>query len=502
VTGLAVLVPVAGRADPLAHPLALGLLAGACALPFWSTPEVIVDASRYFCQAKALATSGWRAFWSGWGGPIFAWTDLPLTGLLNGLVFRLLGEERLGMQGLNTAFLAGTVLCTSRLGRTLWDAETGFLAGLLVLACPFLCSQVPLLLADVPAMFFFTLAVGGWISALATGGAARIVLAGLGIAGAVLAKFSTWPMLSTLVVAAAVLGPNRHWRQAGRGLGALAVAGLLLAPAAVALWPVLREQLPFLASYQRPGLTRWTESPVSTLLFQTHPLLVTAALAGLARGVRRRERRLLIPLCPLLILAGLAVQRSRYSLPCLPMLALVAGYGLRGLAEVPLRRFLALGAAWSALVTGRLAFVPFLAATSAGNLEPAGHYLDHLGVSQAQVVTLPAEGLVLDSRVALPLLDLHTRVPLLHWPTPQPQPDPETLAAAPLRFTWEMPLPDLYQRPADPSGTAALVVIRGWAGQPLPPAVADLAATYPQAAAFDADSGAFTAKTLITVYHH
>ena len=44
----------------------------------WSQPEIIVDASRYFLQAKSLAANGPAYFIHEWGYGIAAWTDLPL----------------------------------------------------------------------------------------------------------------------------------------------------------------------------------------------------------------------------------------------------------------------------------------------------------------------------------------------------------------------------------------------------------------------------------------
>ena len=65
------------------------LLAAAIVMasPFWSEPEVIVDSSRYFTQAKHLQLYGLGYFAEQWGKEIFAWTDLPLMPFIYGLVF-------------------------------------------------------------------------------------------------------------------------------------------------------------------------------------------------------------------------------------------------------------------------------------------------------------------------------------------------------------------------------------------------------------------------------
>ena len=96
---------------------------------------------------------------------------------LYGLVFKFFGEQRIFIQVLNTLFYSLTVVLTYQLGKTLWDEDTGFWGGLLLLGFPYLYTQVPLMLVDVPTMFFFMLAVVTCVNALKKGGTGRIVLA-------------------------------------------------------------------------------------------------------------------------------------------------------------------------------------------------------------------------------------------------------------------------------------------------------------------------------------
>ncbi len=65
---------------------------------FWKEPEVILDASRYFTQAKYLKVYGIKHFITEWGRGIHAWTDLPLIPFLYGLIFKFLGESRIYIQ--------------------------------------------------------------------------------------------------------------------------------------------------------------------------------------------------------------------------------------------------------------------------------------------------------------------------------------------------------------------------------------------------------------------
>jgi 4-amino-4-deoxy-L-arabinose transferase-like glycosyltransferase len=166
---------------------------------FWKTPEVIMDSSRYFTQAKHLEAYGASYFLKEWGNGINAWTDLPLMPFIYGLVFKFFGESRAYIQIITSSLFSMTVVVTCLTGRTLWDEETGFFAGAMLLGIPYLYSQIPLMLVDVPTMFFLTLSIFTFIKAMESG-RGWILFSALSIFCAVLSKYSTWMMLSVLVV--------------------------------------------------------------------------------------------------------------------------------------------------------------------------------------------------------------------------------------------------------------------------------------------------------------
>ncbi|MEW6601906.1 MAG: hypothetical protein AB1499_13115, partial [Nitrospirota bacterium] len=90
-----------------------------CAI-FWEVPEVIIDSSRYFTQAKHLEVYGIGYFLSEWGKNIYAWTDLPLVPFLYGLVFKIFGESRAFIQVFTAVGFSGTAVVTYLIGRALW----------------------------------------------------------------------------------------------------------------------------------------------------------------------------------------------------------------------------------------------------------------------------------------------------------------------------------------------------------------------------------------------
>jgi 4-amino-4-deoxy-L-arabinose transferase-like glycosyltransferase len=264
---------------------------------FWGEPEVIVDASRYFVQAKYLELYGIGYFFREWGKDIMAWTDLPLIPLLYGLIFEVFGEARIAIQMFVALLFSATVVLTYLIGKTLWDEAVGIYGGLFLLAMPYLLTQVPLMLVDVPAMFFLTLAVFATIKAVRQGGLWLLVASSVAIMLALLSKYSNWLMLS--VVPVVLLSHfESGWKVILRRMGM------------VMLWKfgVLAEQLALLQSYQLPGLQRWHESFTSTFFFQIHPFITLAALYSIYRAIRRKDPRYAIVGWMLLLLIVLEIK--------------------------------------------------------------------------------------------------------------------------------------------------------------------------------------------------
>jgi len=481
-------LPLPGR-RPAAFLFFAALAAGAC---FQGAPEAIVDASRYFAQAKHLAVYGPASFLAEWGRGIPAWTDLPLVPLLDGLAFRAFGESREVVQALRTLYLAGAVALTCDLGRALWDEEVGFAAGAFLLAIPYLMTQVPAMLVDVPAMFFLALALRATVAALQHGGAARVLLAALATTLALLSKYSAWLLATSLPVAWLVLRRSGAPRA---GLAALAIAGALVAAALAPIRTVVAEQLALLIGYQAPGLRRWGESFASTFLFQVHPFLTAAALLALGLAIRRRDGKVLVVLWPVLLLLVLRVERIRYWIPAFPMLATLGGYGLRALRS-PERRLVLWSAVVSALVVAGGGYLPFLERTSAANLEEAGAWLDALDGEAAEVFTPAPDDAEVNPAVSVPLLDLHTRKRLVYrYEAAPPPPGHET---SPLRFTWAYRNPEYYEGRGE--APAATIVVTDDLSRPLPAGLAARLRGRRPDRVFAADEGVFRHRTLVAVY--
>ncbi len=439
------------------YPVLLFAVSFSAVLPLWNEPEVILDASRYFLQAKHLELYGIASFFREWGGEIGAWTDLPVVPFLFGLIFRYLGESRAAIQLFTTVLFSLTVVSTYRIGKALWSGETGLLAGLLLLGFPYLLTQVPLMLVDVPAMFFVTLSMDAFLSGTDRGGLGRMLLAVGAIALTVFTKYSTWFMLPVLPIMALVLGRGNPRAFSRRAVVILSCAGLLAVALFLAGHAVFLRQLELLRAYQWPGLARWSEGFASTFLFQVHPFISVLALLGIIAAGWKRDVRFLIPAWFVLFVLLLQVNRIRYLLPLFPLLALMAAYGLHAwIDDQRVRRFTALCAAAASLVLVFWSYLPFLSSTTLANLRDAGGYIDALPDEAVEVRVLLQQESAGNTEMAIPLLDLYTRKRLVYRQDRPPRPDDERIGTSPLRFTWEFKRPAWYSENA---GDNALPVV-------------------------------------------
>jgi hypothetical protein len=483
--------------SPLAAPV---LLSAAAAVMLWSEPELVMDASRYFTQAKHLEVYGVGYFVKEWGKAILPWTDLPAIPFLFGLVFSFFGEHRIAIQAFTTVLFSSTVLLTCLIGKKLWSEEIGSTAGLLLLGMPCLVAQTPLMLVDIPTMFFLTLTIYTCMDALERGGSRRVAIASCALFLSVFSKYSAWLFLSVLALVAARAVNKDRSSAIRRSLAVLALSGALIAAAAVFKADVIADQLALLKSYQLPGLERWGESHVSTFFFQVHPFVTIAAVCSFFVAVRKKDPSFLI-ISWLLVLVFLAdIRRFRYVLPVLPLLALMAAYGLQLIGRREVRAFIVSATVVTSLITVIFGYLPFARNTSTMNIARAGDYLNSAGLSGVEVVTLPLRDPVVNPAVAVPLLDLFTRGRIAYHYDPGPALTSAEWATSPVRFTSEYQNPKYYSEDPDPGRPATVVVISGEPNHDLPPFLRQRVGASPVVKRFESSSDPFRYKTIVDVY--
>ncbi|MBI5410179.1 MAG: glycosyltransferase family 39 protein [Nitrospirae bacterium] len=540
VSGIIISYMLARASFPQKRPARfLFLISFAVSVFFWREPEVIVDASRYFTQAKHLEVYGMKYFISEWGRGVNAWTDMPLIPFFYGLFFKLFGEARIYVQVFNSLLFSLTVALTCLIGETLWDEETGFLAGVTLLGIPYLYSQIPLLLVDVPMMFFITLSIYTFIKALRKGGM-WVSASSIAIFCAVFSKYSAWLMLSVLPVIFTVYliqkaqkcrsakvqkapplnkvgntpltplyrgefnseprTPNSKLQTLFyRGISVALIAGALIAIVVLFKFDVIMHQIRFLREYQAPGLRRWGESFVSTFLFQTHPLITSAALYSVYAAFKKRDLSFIITLWLPLLTVLLQIRRSRYVMVMLPMLALMASYGLLKIRAFEIRRFIVYCIAASSIVTAGLAYLPFLQKMSLANLKYAGGFLNTIEAEAIDIYTVPSTDTVVNPAVSVPILDIYTDKDIYYHHDPGFSLPFENIKESPLRFTWEYKNPAYYEKRL-PDKNSPVIVISNGSLENLPDFLRDKTRELKKIRVFDVTNEIFSFNPVVTIY--
>ena len=482
----------------------LFMLTFAVSALFWQEPEMIVDASRYFTQAKHLELYGFGYFFQEWGKGINAWTDLPAIPFIYGSLFRVFGESRLIIQVFNTLLFSSAVVLTYLTGKELWDRDIGLYAAIFLLGIPYLFTQVPLMLVDLPAMFFLMLSIYTFLLALRRG-SVQVAIAGLSIFMAFFTKYSSWLMLTVIPVIYAVeLYRNRKERldrNAMRGMIVFFVSFFLISIMIAFKHDEIVKQIHLLLSYQMPGLKRWGESLVSTYLFQMHPVIPMLALLSLFVAVRKRDTAYIIVAWLVLVILALQVLRIRYIMMVFPLLSLMASYGLGLIRDRMNARFIAYSTAAFSLTLALSGFMPFLQHTSAVNLRDAAEYLNSLDVAVVEVFTPLPQEYVMNPAVSVPLLDLHTKKKIVYRYEEAEYPLPEDISTSALRFTWEYKNPLYYQESVKEYDKKAVLIITDRIERELPPAILLEIAGLSEKRTFAVSDNAFRHKTLVTVFH-
>lgn len=466
----------------------------------WQQPEVIVDAARHFMQAKYLELYGIGYFLVAWGNDIPAWTDLPLAPLIHGVIFQVFGESRVAVQIFTSLLFSGTVVLTYLIGKTLWSRDLGLLAGLLLLGMPYLLAQVPLMMVDVASMFFLTLAVFATITAVARGGPLLCLLAAVAITLAMLTKYSNWLMLSVvpiIMLSHARLGCRVVFlRTVAVTAGVLVLMGIFV----YAKFDVVVGQLNLLSSFQAPALGRWGESLLSIFFFQIHPFVTIAAVVSAYLAVKRQDARYAIIGWMLLIVMVLELRRIRYMLVLMPMLVLMAAYGLETIKHAQYRKFIAANAAVAAILITLVGYLPFFQGMSANNIKQAGAYLDSISAGTAEVHVLPQTTSLVNPVVAVPLLDLFTDQQLVYHVDAGAAPDAQTISKLPWRWTWEVDSAGYLARTDFADAAQIVVIIQSETDQPIPDYLAKRIDGYRLLKEFTETNHVFRFRTIVRIY--
>jgi hypothetical protein len=474
-------------------------------IPFWRESEVIIDSSRYFTQAKHLKVYGIGYFIREWGKDLPVWTDLPVIPFFYGLIFKFLGESRSYIQIFTTLLFSMTVVLTYRIGKILWDEDTGFFAGLLILGIPYIFTQVPLMLVDVPTMFFLTLSIFTFVKALNHGGI-WLSLSSITIFLTLFSKYSAWLMLSVLVVIFLVYRPQtsdlRPQTHIYRGLTVALISALLIGAVFLYKFDLFAEQLKLLMSYQRPMLKSWGESFISTFFFQIHPFITIAAIYSIYGAFKKKELKYIIISYLVILIILMQIKRIRYTIMVFPMLTLMASYGLQEIKTKEIRRFIVLCIVVSSIIIAIFAYLPFIEKISTVNLKNAGEFLNSLDVENIEAFALPSTDSTVNPAVSVPILDLFTKKKIYYDYSPDFPPVIEEIEKSPLRFTWEYKNPGYYSYKNNKvfKESKAVVVISKDQDETLPPQIEQRIKGYRNSKVFKSHEGVFQYRPIARIF--
>ncbi len=449
------------------------------ALCFRNEPEINTVSARYVVLAKHLELYGIASFWKEWGHGLQAWMDLPAVPFFDGLLFKAFGESRIVLQLFTAALFGMATVVTYLIGKTLWDADTGFFGGMLLLGIPYLLTQTPLTLLDIHTMFFLTLSVYLFIRAIDAGGIGRIIAAACAISIAFFCKYSVWPMLSILPVTAAVYyfqHAGTHRREVlQRTLWVLLLFLLLVAVPLILMRDVIADQILLMQTFLRPSLGRWTESWTSIYLFQISPVITLAAIASLFLAAWKRDWKYLIVLWLPFLAVFFKIERVRYILPAFPLLTLMAARGIAGLRSRNVQKIIGVSVVAASLATALFLDLPFLEQWSAVNLLQAGRFLDTLPVDTVEAFAVPQQRYPVNPAIAVPLLDLSTHKRIRFHYVPGASTPDEDYHTSRFRDSWEYRNPRYYETGSDQTaGKEAVAVILADVKEPIPPDLTEI----------------------------
>ncbi|OGP66218.1 MAG: hypothetical protein A3K22_05415 [Deltaproteobacteria bacterium RBG_16_42_7] len=232
-----------------------------------------------------------------------------------------------------------------------------------------------------------------------------------------------------------------------------------------------------------------------------HPYITIAALYSIFVAFKKKDLKYLIVGYLVFFVILLQIRRIRYIMVIFPMVALMASYGLQGIKDKGLRRFVVASAVISSLIVAIFVYLPFLDKISAVNLKKAGMFLNSIDIANAEVFTISLEHDDVNQAVSVPILDLFTEKNIFYFYDEWVLPPSNKYKESPLRFTWEYKNPAYYSLVNNLNKkNQALVFISSDPGK-IPLYYEKRIKGFLMKKVFNVSEGVFNYKTFITIYY-
>jgi 4-amino-4-deoxy-L-arabinose transferase-like glycosyltransferase len=292
-----------------------------------------IDESGFYLIAKVLAESGWSGFLAEYQEVEWISRDHPpLILLLYGLGFQLLGVKLFVLRFFSLLFGAGTLLLVYRIGKRLYDRETGLMSALF----PYFFRWGIMGTNDMASLFFFTWAVLLSLKLLDSPSLPRAVSTGVVAGIGLLSKYTMALIYPVLLAFSFEMGGFKKLKSAWAPVLMIPM-GLLSAWWFFAMQiGVFSAQMDTLGSYATAVTTTGEGWPLilsnlflklpSALGVYNMPLLLLGSIHLLLN--RTTSNRIVIGwIAAVFIPIMLTLPKPNYFIPCFPALAIALARG-------------------------------------------------------------------------------------------------------------------------------------------------------------------------------
>jgi len=374
---------------------------------FWNIPEINPDAARYISQARYLEEYGILAFINDWGNEFFIWMDFPSIPFFYGIIFRYFGEYREYIQIFNTILFSLTAVLTYKISKTLWNREIGLYSGFLLMSFPFLLSQIPLTLVDIPQMFLTTSTI--FIIIKIFDNKYFVIPASILLFFTIYTKLTSilviLPIFSILIINnKSIINDWYRW-------------GCTIFFSGILVMSFLFWKIDIFINQILLMTNRSFTVPESQLVyfFQIGAIVILFALFSLIIAYNRKDRNYLIlilwVIIPFLILSN---TRIRYMVPVFPGIAIMASISLNAISAKSVKKFLIISLILTSIIFSIITYIPYEENFSDRNVKDAAEFTNELENPDVQLFLDFSENQIYNPEPFVSLFDFYSNKRIIY----------------------------------------------------------------------------------------
>lgn len=418
---------------------------------FWNIPEINPDAARYITQAKYLEEYGIWSYLNDWGHELFAYVDFPSIPFFYGIIFRYLGEYREYIQLFNTILFALTSVLIYKISKRLWNEEIGLYSGLLLMSFPYLLSQVPLTLVDIPIMFLTILFA--FLILKVFDNKYYNIPASLVVFFIIYAKMTSIlmiiPAIFILIINYKLVFKNPH-----RWIFTIFLSMVMVI--LFFLWKrdVFIDQILYILNIKNEG--SFVETPVN-YLFQIGAIVMSLVVLSIIIPYKKMDKNYIILIVSIIIPYFILYLRIRYLIPVFPFIAIMASLSIYHIFSKDVKKFLVLSIAMTSIFFAIYTYIPFEENFTDMNIKNAADFTNTLNISEIQLFLVFPETYPFNPEPFVSLFDLYSHKKIIYSNDNKFYPGKDSSNS----WTALYKLPDFYnqQKPSNSSDNDRIIVV-------------------------------------------